>query len=266
MSWRVRYPLQTRSQVWFYCFCRLATYLAYRLFFRFRRYGMENLPVSGPCILVSNHQSHLDPPAIGHCGRRRGIHFIARGSLFNNKGFAWLIRALNSIPIRRGEADLKAIKEALRRLDAGAAVVVFAEGTRSETGAMKVFERGTLLLLRKSRCPVVPVAVEGFYDIWPKGSSGPKLFGGRAAIRLGTPIPHDELMGDGPDEALRRLAREIDALRLQLRATLREASKGRFPAEGAGDKTVDPSDWYADGDTKKTAEASSAPAGSSNQD
>jgi 1-acyl-sn-glycerol-3-phosphate acyltransferase len=242
--WRERYPLQSWFHVGFYNFCNRAVHLAYIVFFRYRRYGRSRLPLTSACILVCNHQSHLDPPAVGSLAIGRGVHFLARGTLFSSPAFGWLIRKLNSIPLRRGEADLVAIKEALKRLESGAAMVVFAEGTRSEDGAMKPFERGTLLLLRKSRCPIVPVAVEGFHDIWPKGQKRPRLFGGVSAGMIGEPIPHDELLKDGPDEALRRLAREIDAMRLELRAKLRERTNGKVPAPGPGDHRVDPSGWY----------------------
>jgi len=241
---RERYPLQNLIHVAFYNLCNRAVHVAYICLFRYRRYGRSRLPLTGACILVCNHQSHLDPPAVGSLAIGRGVHFLARGTLFNNPVFGWIIRKLNAIPLRRGEADLVAIKEALKRIESGAAMVVFAEGTRSEDGAMKPFERGTLLLLRKSRCPVVPVAVEGFHDIWPKGQKRPRLFGGAAAGMIGEPIGHDELMKDGPDEALRRLAREIDALRLELRAKLRERTGGRLPAPGPADQPVDPSGWY----------------------
>lgn len=239
-NWRERYPLQTMPQVLFYGACRGLVQGIYTLLYGYRRYGLDRPPASGACILVCNHQSHLDPPAVGLFFTRRAVHFIARGTLFSNPAFGWLIRALNSIPIKRGEADLSAIKESLRRLDAGAAVLVFAEGTRSPDGAMRPFERGTLLLLRKSRCPVVPMAVEGLHDVWPRGQRLPRLFGKRFACIAGRPISHDELMKDGPDEALKRLAREIDALRLELRGKLRHTTKGRLPAPGPGDR---PAEW-----------------------
>ncbi len=255
--WRERYPQQSRVHVAFYNFCNRFVHTVYVCCFGYRRFGRSRVPMSGACILVCNHQSHLDPPAVGSLAMGRGVHFLARGTLFNSPAFGWLIRQLNSIPLRRGEADLVAIKEALKRLEYGAAMVVFAEGTRSEDGALKPFERGTLLLLRKSRCPIVPVAVEGFHDIWPKGQKRPRLFGGVSAGMVGEPIPHDELLKDGPDEALRRLAREIDAMRLELRAKLRKRSNGKLPAPGPGDQAVDPSSWYAavpSGESTKKAE------------
>lgn len=256
-SLRERYPLQSWWHIASYNFCNRLVHLVYVCCFRYRRYGRSRLPRTGACILVCNHQSHLDPPAVGSLAMGRGVHFLARGTLFNSPAFGWLIRKLNSIPLRRGEADLVAIKEALKRLESGAAMVVFAEGTRSEDGALKPFERGTLLLLRKSRCPIVPVAVEGFHDIWPKGQKRPRLFGGVSAGMIGEPIGHDELLKDGPDEALRRLAREIDAMRLELRAGLRERSHGKLPAPGPGDQASDPSGWYqvpASAETTKKAE------------
>ena len=117
-------------------------------------------------------------------------------------------------------------------------MLIFPEGTRTPNGRVQPFKRGVILLVKRSHCPVVPVAIEGPFDIWPKGGKM-RLFSARIAVRFGEPIPAEELMRDGPDAALARMAREIETMRLGLRRMLRRHTKGRYPPPGLGD-TADP--------------------------
>lgn len=228
-----------------YWFCWTAVLILGTLVYRLRRFGMRRLPSTGPVLIVANHQSHLDPPLIAALSPSRPLHFIARVGLFKHRGFARLITALNSIPINEdGEADLGAIREALARLERGEVVLIFAEGSRSPDGSVHEFMRGVTLLVKRAKCPVIPAAIEGAFDAWPRGTGFPRLWGHRVAVKLGAPIAHAELMKDGADEALRRLARDVDALRLELRAKLRSATNGKRPRAGAGDRACDPSAWY----------------------
>ena len=123
----------------------------------------------------------------------------------------------------------------LARLALGHPVVLFPEGSRSPDGAPLPFKRGVALLLKRSRCPVVPVAVEGCAEAFPKGARFPRLWGKRIAVMVGHPISHDELLKDGPDAALARLTGEIESMRLELRSKLRAATNGRYPPRGPGD-------------------------------
>ena len=105
---------------------------------------------------------------------------------------------------------------------------------------MHEFKRGVAVVVKRAKCPVQPVAVEGCFDAWPRGRNFPKLRGIRIAVAFGAPIPHEDLMRDGPDTALERLAREVDRLRLELRAELRRVTKGRYPPPGLGDGPIAP--------------------------
>lgn len=221
-----------------YHFCATAAKLFYRVFYRARVLHPENLPMTGPLLIAANHQSFLDPPLIGAFARRRPLSFIARAGLFKFGPFAWLIRSLNSLPIREDSGDTGAIKEVLRRLEAGHAVLIFPEGTRSPDGAMHEFKRGVALLVKRAKCPVVPVAVEGCWDAWPPGGKI-SLFGKRIALMFGEPIASSELMKDGADAGMARLAAEIDRMRLELRGGLRERSAGECPSPGAGDRAME---------------------------
>jgi 1-acyl-sn-glycerol-3-phosphate acyltransferase len=204
--------------------------------YKMRAYGTDRVPARGPVLLVANHQSYLDPPAIGSAIRQRHLDYIARAGLFQHPALAKMFTAFNSIPISEEGGDAGAIKEVLRRLDAGRAVLIFPEGTRSPDGAMRPFKRGVWLLVKRARCPVVPVAVEGCFDAWPRDRKTPSVWGHRVAVMVGEPVAHDDLMGMGPDRSLEFLSAQIDQMRLSLRARLREQTRGRFPAAGPGDQ------------------------------
>jgi 1-acyl-sn-glycerol-3-phosphate acyltransferase len=233
---RARHPGSSIPHILFFDACRLAAAGLERLIYRTRWEGRDRVPATGAVLIVANHQSFLDPPVIGGGIANRDIDFIARAGLFRFRAFGWLIAALNSVPISESGGDTAAMKEALRRLGMGRAVLIFPEGSRSPDGAMREFKRGIAVLVKRARCPVMPAAIEGAHDAWPRGRPYPRLLGCRLAVQYGEPIDHDELMADGSDQALRRLEREIDAMRLKLRAELRDRTGGRFPAPGPGDE------------------------------
>ncbi len=236
---RARRPGTTLGNLFVYETMRRLLSLILRVLYRPVVQEVTRVPPTGPVLLAANHQSFLDPPVIGFAVRNRHLDYVARAGLFASPAFGRLIRALNAIPISEEGADAVAIREILRRLEAGRAVLIFPEGSRTPDGAMHEFKRGVAVLVRRSSCPVMPVAIEGVYDIWPRSSKWPRLFGCRVAVRYGNPIPHDELLRHGPDAALDRLRREIDAMRLELRAELHRRSGGRFPPPGAGDQGVE---------------------------
>lgn len=238
--YRERHPGSTLRKMLIFEFCRLLSINFIRIFYRLRFSGLENVPRRGPLLIIANHQSFIDPPLVGGEMWFRHTDFIARAGLFKFKPFGWLISALNSIPVTGEGNDTAAIKEALRRLEMGRCVILFPEGSRTADGAMRPFKRGIALLVKRARCPVIPAAIEGVHEAWPRARSRPFLFGKRVALKYGKPIPSDELMADGPDAALRLLEVQIDAMRLELRAQLRARSEGNYPPPGPGDLPYDP--------------------------
>lgn len=189
----------------------------------------HRVPQTGPLLVVANHQSFLDPPAIGVAGRPRHFDFIARGGLFDNPAFARLISACNSIPIREEGGDAAAMKEALRRTAMGRAVLVFPEASRTKDGATQPFKRGVAVLIRRANCPVVPAGIEGAFDAWPRSSSLPRLLGQRIAVAFGEPIPHADLKAMPPDDAMQRLQGEVEKQRERASDALLRATRGRRP-------------------------------------
>ncbi|MGH7244199.1 MAG: lysophospholipid acyltransferase family protein [Phycisphaerales bacterium] len=230
-----RRPGGTLGKMLLYEFMGVFCASIFILFYRVRVRGSANVPKTGPCLIASNHQSFLDPPLIGSFVRNRHLSYVAKIGLFHFKPFAWLISALNSVPINDEAGDAGAIREILKRLAAGHAVLIFPEGSRSPDGGQKAFKRGVALLVKRAKCPVVPVAVEGCFDAWGPAVPFPRLIGHRVAVTYGKPIAYDELVKDGAQGALDRIAREVNELRLQTRTEMRKASDGSYPPAGPGD-------------------------------
>ena len=182
-----------------------------KVWLRTRVIGAGGVPREGGLLIVSNHTSYLDPPIIAVSLPRR-CWFMARSTLFRNKAFGSLIAGLGAFPVERaseratgaGAGDVKAIRTVLEQLEGGHPVLLFPEGSRSPTAAMQPFQRGVALLLKRSKCAVLPVAVSGVFDAWPRGTR-PRLFPRRAVVRFGQAISHDELLKEGGDAAVKRL-------------------------------------------------------------
>ncbi len=209
-----------------------------RVFYRPIIIDRENVPHHGAMLIAANHQSYLDPPLVGDYPIRQTA-FVARAGLFKVPVLGWCLKTWNSTPIKESGNDKAAILEVLSRLKDGHAVVIFPEGRRCKDGAMHPFKRGLSLLVKMGKVPVVPVAVEGCFDCFPPGHA-PRFYwrGPRVAIKYGKPLSYEELMKDGPDGALLHVEREIDRMRLELRALLRSKNVDYFPPAGPGDQPV----------------------------
>jgi 1-acyl-sn-glycerol-3-phosphate acyltransferase len=213
--------------------------LLVRVVYRLRVDGKGQVPRTGPAIFVSNHQSFLDPVANGVAVQDRQFTAIARRSLFRFPPVGWLLRSWGAIAIdeKRGEAE--SLRAALAELAAGRCVLVYPEGTRSEDGRLKPFRRGFMLLQRKSGSDVVPMAIAGSIDAWPKGQSLPGL-SGRVQVKVGAPIPASELASLGSDAALERIRLEVARLLEEANAELRRRTGGRWPLKRAPADPVPP--------------------------
>lgn len=215
-------------------FCQTLVWLAVVLLYRHRAYRTRNIPREGPTLLVCNHQSFLDLIVLGCNIQHRHFHSMARQTLFDRKPVAWLIRSLNGFPVDQTRGDTRAIRAAIDRIKAGHLVLVFPEGSRTPDGRPRPFAKGVMTLIRRTKPTVVPMAVEGVHDVWPMGRPLPRLTGRTAAI-YGEPIDGQQLAAADPDEAVQLLEQRVDALRMNLRSTLRHQTEGRYPPPGPGD-------------------------------
>ena len=131
--------------------------------------GLENIPVSGGVLIVSNHQSYLDPVLLA-VRLNRPLNYIAKSELFKNRYGAWFLRSvLNAFPVRQGTNDVGAVRETIRRLHDGHALNIFPEGGRTEDGEIAKLQKGVALIVRRANVPIVPAVIVGSFRAWPIG-------------------------------------------------------------------------------------------------
>ncbi len=197
-----------RSAV-FYKLCRPPAQVLVSMLFRLRAYGQERLPESGGALLLSNHQSYMDPLLMG-VAVRRPLTFMAREPLFRNPLFSALIRSLGAFPVRQGAPDKSSIRQAIHLLKSGRFVALFPEGTRTWDGKVQPIRGGFRLLVRRANVPVIPVALQGAFEAWPRVRRLPRP--GRIRVRFGRAIPPEEMEHWSDEEAALRVRTEIVSL------------------------------------------------------
>lgn len=197
-----------------YDFANLLAFPFYFCGFSYRYSGRANVPRRGPVLLVSNHQSMLDPVLIG-ASTNRYLTYLARSTLFSQPVIGPLIKSLNAIPIDRGMGK-DGIQLVLDRLKLGQSVLMFPEGERTHTGGVQPLKPGVSLLIRRVGCPIVPVGVAGCFAAWnrfmkrphwspPFLQAGPSTIG----VALGPPIPPERYSGKDRDWILEDLRQHL---------------------------------------------------------
>jgi 1-acyl-sn-glycerol-3-phosphate acyltransferase len=197
------------------------------LLFRLRVRGQASIPASGGILMVTNHQSFLDPWLVGIAPSRQ-VHYMARDSLFRGGFLQYLGELWNAFPVKRGAADLGAIRTAVDRLDKGFMVNIFPEGTRSEDGTIGAIAPGMILILNrcKTEVPILPVVIEGAYEAWPRSAKLPRPHPIR--IVYGRPIPASEWRQWSADELAMKIREELVRLQGELQSPHAGKSRERL--------------------------------------
>ncbi|RLT04159.1 MAG: 1-acyl-sn-glycerol-3-phosphate acyltransferase [Planctomycetota bacterium] len=183
--------------------------------FGFRVRFAESLPKQGGLLVLSTHQSHLDPLLLGLSCHRR-LSSMARSSLYRFKPFAAIITALDAIPIDRESSTVAAMKGVINRLRDGAAVVIFPEGTRTADGKLGELKGGFVLLAKRAGVPIVPVAIVGAWECWPRTRLFPRP--GRIRLEFGRLLQPEQIAAMTDGEILSACTAEIKHLDLAARA------------------------------------------------
>jgi len=130
-----------------------------RILTRWEVVGLENVPSQGPFIVITNHLSMVDPPAVMAALPCRVVAMAA--SKYIRHPFGFLLGTANVIFVRRGQPDRRALRKALAVLASGGVLGIAPEGTRSKTGALQRGKPGAAYLALRANVPLLPVALTG---------------------------------------------------------------------------------------------------------
>lgn len=161
---------------------------------QFHLRGADNVPRTGPLLIVSNHVGAVDPALIGGW-TPRPVWFMAKAELFRNRLSGAIMRAYHAFPVVRHSADRTALRQAFALLENGKAVVLFPEGHRADDARLHRAEPGAGFIARRSGAPLVPIGITGSERVLGRSKMIPR----RAPVDMvfGKPFSLPERNGDG---------------------------------------------------------------------
>ncbi len=181
----------------------------------YRSEGGRHVPLTGPVLIIGNHQSYLDIVMMGLAIPRR-VHFLAKKALFQSRILAWIMDGFETVAVDNEGFSRAGLHGILDELKKRRAVLIYPEGERCWDGKLAPLKPGVSLLVRKARCPVVPVGIAGAFDAWPRTRSFMRFappFSNRSrariAVSVGKPIDGARLAEMERDEMLAVLETEL---------------------------------------------------------
>jgi 1-acyl-sn-glycerol-3-phosphate acyltransferase len=196
-------------------------------------HGAERMRTGEPRIFVSNHVSWYDVLALVAVLPR--YSFVAKAEIFRVPLFGGAARAVGTIPIEREnrKAAFQSYEEAAARMKGGRNVVVYPEGTRGDSYALRPFKKGPFVLAIAAGAPIVPTLLHGTIEVLPRGSLW--LRSGRVDVHLLEPVPTAGLTYDARDALARDVYQRLAATQQELYGIASPALPvGSGPAPSAG--------------------------------
>jgi 1-acyl-sn-glycerol-3-phosphate acyltransferase len=201
-----------------------------RVLFRFRATGLEHMPSDGPFMICPNHQAYIDPGflvAVLPFRTMRQFYAVGAAEYFATPLSARIAHAINIVPVDADANLVNAMRAAATGLRIGKVLVLFPEGERSIDGEVKRFRRGAAILSAQLQVPIVPVALDGLYELWPRGRrldwAGLLPWRSRPiTLRFGPPI---QVASGAYHEGTATLQRTVTTLLGEIRAAHRPASR-----------------------------------------
>jgi 1-acyl-sn-glycerol-3-phosphate acyltransferase len=186
---------------------RFLTWVFVNVMYRIRVRGLENIPETGPVLLVSNHVSFMDALVIGG-SVRRPVRFVMDRNIFAIPVLGFNFRTARAIPIAPAREDPDALQKAFDRIDAelaeGEVVCIFPEGKLTRDGEMSEFKRGVEKILERRPVPVVPMALRGLWGSFFSRRDGraamsklPQRFWSRIELVATAPVHGDAASATG---------------------------------------------------------------------
>ncbi|HBY98986.1 MAG: 1-acyl-sn-glycerol-3-phosphate acyltransferase [Ardenticatenaceae bacterium] len=194
-----------RTLPWFYYFANwMLRNVIFRLLMKVEIHGLEEVPATGPLIVVINHFNFVDPIMAG-AYFPRDLEMMSKLENFELPLFGWFVKAYGAFPVRRGEGDVEAIKHALRILHEGRVLLMAPEGTRGGT-VLKTGHGGVALLAARSGAPVIPVGITGQEHFLPNLKH---LRRTPIRVSIGAPFHLDAGTRKPPREILQAMTEEL---------------------------------------------------------
>ena len=163
-------PQRVVPAFWF-CVGRVVRLVA-RILFRLQVRGLERIPAKGPFILSSNHQSYIDPAILGAIlpwKHFRNLFSVGTSEIFGSGIMNWIARQLRIVVLDPDANLVPAMKAGAYGLRNHKVLILYPEGERSIDGTPKRFKKGAAILAANLHVPIVPIAIDGFYEAWPRG-------------------------------------------------------------------------------------------------
>jgi long-chain acyl-CoA synthetase len=185
--------------------------------------GMENLPKQGPYLLCSNHQSFLDPaPLLGSLPfwALRRMFAVGTSEIFASGFMRWVARIMRVVVVDPDANLVPAMRAGAYGLRHGMALVLYPEGERSIDGTPKTFKKGAAILSIHLQVPIVPIAIDGFHEAWPRGKSFQRF--AHLKIKIGRPLlPPSE--SEASEETYAKLTAELKEKIVGMREGLQDS-------------------------------------------
>jgi 1-acyl-sn-glycerol-3-phosphate acyltransferase len=162
----------------------LAVYM--RLYHRLELRGAEVLPPSGPAIVLLNHASLLDVPALMVLDPYPNTMLIAKASLFKVPGVAWLLRQWDAIAVERQGRDTSGVRLLLKALHEGHVLAIAAEGRRTRSGRLEPINPVLAKIAASADVPLIPLGISGSFEALPPGAKFPRPR--KILVRVGAPF------------------------------------------------------------------------------
>ena len=189
--------------------------MLFRVFWRVKYRGLENIPLTGGLIIAANHQSYVDPFWIG-TAIKRPLRYLAWNEIFGWPVVGKLPGLLGAWPLEIKGTDPTAIRRSIQWLNDGGAIVIFPEGGRGlPDGSMVLFKTGAVRMALEANVPILPVTIRGAHRVWPKNRRLPRLV--KVEIIYHPPIKVKPQPGD---DARVRARRESERLAEIIRSAL----------------------------------------------
>ena len=159
--------------------------IIFKLIFRLKIIGSENIPKTGPFVIVANHSSLLDGFILVSFVRPK-ITFMSAAYLFKMPFVGNILRGVGAIPVQGKGSDIKLIKKAIKVLQAGGVLGIFPEGRITNEKDDFSAKAGAAYLAIKADVQIIPMAIKGADKVLPVGAKFPKLK--KIEVKIGKPI------------------------------------------------------------------------------